>query len=682
GGNGGSGVTFGDTHGYGTGTSSGAGTANGGAGGTGDNVTFTLKDGAVTLGNDIVDRVHVIAGAGGSGGAGAGAGAGGSGGDATLKGGANTILTLRGSGVDFEVASGAGGITAGGPGAKGGAALVEMQGSTLNFTNGGKFWIEKGTANDGDGGDITINIGTLMATGSTISMRSFGRRAADDVVNLGALTLINDGASPGGYETRDKWTADGKGDFNYTFQNLYVVGKNNRFATETENDTFAGDFTGAGLYTPGNTGIITLDISGVARGETVLNATAGQPSNGIAGYGANYTDGVDLDGFNYDNLFIQTTYDSAVAQSGAANKITLISGAANGTDTAVIVAYGTSGRVVYNIDYTVGVAATSMGNVKAFAGPVDDFGYSAYLASNMAGLQTARDAYLSTFYLLDNFIETPELDKIMLKMVTIGRGSWKDKYDAGHIENDMWGFNLGLGYKTGTGLGLTTFGAFLEGGKGDYDTWNNTVLSGLVQGSGEIEYFGGGLVFHNQFQNNVYVEASVRSGSLDNEFSDSFGAGTYYDSSTSYFGAHLGLGCKQYISDDFDMNYYGRMIWTRLNSNDFSNLAGERFNMDLADSFRTQLGFRAAKSFGNGAVKAYGGLAWQHEFDGEGSGRIDGRNIVSMGDVDMKGSSALGEFGFQIRPGGDAPYVIEAGVFGSLGQSQGAGGTVGLKVEF
>jgi hypothetical protein len=254
------------------------------------------------------------------------------------------------------------------------------------------------------------------------------------------------------------------------------------------------------------------------------------------------------------------------------------------------------------------------------------------------------------------------------------------------VDVDTFGANLALGHTLEAGSALLTLGAFIEAGNGNYSTYNFLPTFGHTEGDGESKYFGGGVFAQADFAGGLYLEGSVRGGSVDDEFQNFAGLlGTGYDESSSYFGAHLGLGYKWDASwEGGQFDTYLKGFWTRLSSTDFRLGNGDQVMMDAADSFRTRLGGRYTRTYDNG-TQLYAGAAWEHEFDGRADGRIllDGVNRYAWfnNSAESKGSSAFMEAGVLINPN-DANYSIDIGLFGLAGQQEGIGGTVGFKFAF
>ena len=74
----------------------------------------------------------------------------------------------------------------------------------------------------------------------------------------------------------------------------------------------------------------------------------------------------------------------------------------------------------------------------------------------------------------------------------------------------------------------------------------------------------------------------------------------------------------------------------------------------------------------------YGGLAYEHEFGGEATGRVDGASIRS---ADIGGGSVFGEIGAKIVPG-ESRWGLDLFVHGFAGKKRGVSGGVSVAYKF
>ncbi|MDR0723893.1 MAG: hypothetical protein LBF23_01765 [Endomicrobium sp.] len=132
-------------------------------------------------------------------------------------------------------------------------------------------------------------------------------------------------------------------------------------------------------------------------------------------------------------------------------------------------------------------------------------------------------------------------------------------------DSSVWGHNL-------------TLGLFYEHGQGKYETYNffdyDNTNEFIVAGKGNANYNGGGLLARLDLVNNIYFDASARLGNTYSDFL-TFGLNKLsrlsYDYSTTYYGAHGGLGYLLNLNDNLGLDFSGKYF--------FTNLAGREVNL-------------------------------------------------------------------------------------------------------
>ncbi|MDR1417760.1 MAG: hypothetical protein LBI80_01150 [Endomicrobium sp.] len=127
-----------------------------------------------------------------------------------------------------------------------------------------------------------------------------------------------------------------------------------------------------------------------------------------------------------------------------------------------------------------------------------------------------------------------------------------------------------------------TLGLFFEHGQGKYETstfFQDSQDDWTVLGNGNAYYNGGGILARLDLVNNIYFDASARLGNVSSDYftSDlskisSFG----FDYSTTYYGAHGGLGYLLNLNDNLGLDFSGKYF--------FTNLAGKN-NVELPGTY-------------------------------------------------------------------------------------------------
>jgi outer membrane autotransporter protein len=256
----------------------------------------------------------------------------------------------------------------------------------------------------------------------------------------------------------------------------------------------------------------------------------------------------------------------------------------------------------------------------------------------------------------------------------IGGGDVKYKTGS-HVDMQNWNLILGVASRPEVQSGQLTLAAFIEYGKGDYDSYNSFNEGG--KNSGDAHYYGIGGLMKMQYANNWYSEASLRFGHLKNEFDakdlkDANGVGADYDTSGSYASFHLGGGYLWQLNPDTTLDTYAKFFYTRQEGDKTRADTGEQLDFDDIESKRLRLGGRFTHAFDT-TKSLYAGLAYEYEFDGKAKAKTYGYQID---DPELKGSTGIGELGVQFKPKANSPLSIDLGIQGYVGQREGVTGGV------
>jgi len=257
----------------------------------------------------------------------------------------------------------------------------------------------------------------------------------------------------------------------------------------------------------------------------------------------------------------------------------------------------------------------------------------------------------------------------------LNSGSHVDMRSVALMAGVAWGQNFDFG--------RPTLGAFFEYGTGSYDTYNSFSNAPSVKGKGDTRYYGGGILGRMDFRNNIYTEASARMGRLHNEYkggdlTDAMDRKATYDSSTSYYGFHLGAGYVWSISEKASLDLYGKYFWTRVAGDSVTLSTNDPVKFEDADSSRLRLGGRFAYAV-NEMVSPYIGAAWEHEFDGKARASTYGFDIPAPS---IGGSTGIGEIGLSLTPTENRRLSFDLGVQGYTGKRDGVTGSLQMRWEF
>ena len=183
--------------------------------------------------------------------------------------------------------------------------------------------------------------------------------------------------------------------------------------------------------------------------------------------------------------------------------------------------------------------------------------------------------------------------------------------------------------------------------------------------------------FNGSENGHGYLEASGRVGNADTDYTnsglrDAYGRAASYSTDGTYYGAHIGAGYVQKLDEKSSIDWYGKLLWARLEGGSADLSTGEHLTFDDADSLRLRIGGRwnyAASDF----VSYYAGLGYEYEFDGEASGFTNG---LALGDEDLTGGSGVAELGISFKPSKNSPFSLELNLAGFTGEREGFRGGV------
>lgn len=248
----------------------------------------------------------------------------------------------------------------------------------------------------------------------------------------------------------------------------------------------------------------------------------------------------------------------------------------------------------------------------------------------------------------------------------------RSKYDVNSdIKINGWSTIVGAGNaEKFSGGDEFAWGVFYENGSGNYRTYNE-FNDEFFHGDGSLVYNGGGVAARYENAHGVYTEGSLRAGMLksemDNALHDGSGAEYGYDSSSAYYGAHIGIGQVIQLSDDSSVDVYGKFFHTYTEGDNFS-VGNDKFEFDSINSDRLRIGARVTTNKEN-KFSTYYGLAYEYEFNGSAGMRAAGMEVPEQS---LRGSSYMAEAGLNYQPSADSPWSFDLNMRGYAGERQGA----------
>ena len=250
----------------------------------------------------------------------------------------------------------------------------------------------------------------------------------------------------------------------------------------------------------------------------------------------------------------------------------------------------------------------------------------------------------------------------------VGLGNLRAK-SGSHVDTKSIGLSLGFAREIENKSGKLLVGPVVEYGHGKYDSYQDNGITA----DGKSSYWGIGVIAKQTNHNGFYYEGSLRAGRTKSDYgSDSARPGNHvsYDSSATYWAAHLGAGKLFDIGHDNTLDVYGKYFYSHTGGDSttiYIGAASEGVDFSAVNSHRLRIGTRLTHAL-NAKNKIYGGLAWQYEFNG------DARAVYSVSgeapSPSVKGSSGMLELGWQVKPG-KSPMTIDLGVTGWVGKQRG-----------
>ena len=532
-------------------------------------------------------------------------------------------ITLGANGVTFDIASNktlAKNLTGSNPGnlTKTGAGTLALTGSTYDYT--GLTVVEQGIL-DASASELTNSKGLTLLGDTT-----FKANTSQDW----------DGKQLVVYDNGSDNSATYQGNLTATNSNLYFIasGDNtnpllkviNNGTDNNGNVNIAGSnynigFTGKTTFDEGQT--LTL-----IEADGTIDASGLQQGNGI--------DGI-------DDIKIGSTITQSITDVTTVPEV-----ASNGS------------KLIATLGSTLAADEASVLNASMLGG----------LAFNLQGADLiAREG-------MEAAVRSAQLDNNHAVFAALTRSS----LDYGAVDVDGTNMLAGLAWRSTTGAGSLTYGVFAEHGDGSYDTHAN-INGTSLHGEGDTDYTGGGILarmdFNGSENGHGYLEASGRVGNADTDYTnsglrDAYGRAASYSTDGTYYGAHIGAGYVQKLDEKSSIDWYGKLLWTRLEGGSADLSTGEHLSFDDADSLRLRIGGRwnyAASDF----VSYYAGLGYEYEFDGEASGFTNG---LALGDEDLTGGSGVAELGISFKPSKNSPFSLELNLAGFTGEREGFRGGV------
>lgn len=588
----------------------------------------------------------------------------------------NTV-TFDGFEAGYDHNCAAGSNMADGEGTPGDA---DVTGNTITIKNSKMWGKVAGGYSTGDqevsGNVVTIGEGTTVADGG--SLQIFGGISKADSQNIKNNTV----------NILTSITLDAlKGAENST----YSAGNNGNtlnIAAKNVTTQWFGGFENINFFLP----------SDIAAGDTMLKVTNeyGTDLNGV-NVGVAAQSGVKLVKGDTVNLLESTKLSNAPTgdrkiDSNIKNNIKMVA----------------AGDVLSDTEYTFELGSTdttltaTVKDIQPYTGDSDG-GES----SNVLGSDEEKASAIKTSQRVKSLVETPEAAAMMINrgsdMLT-GAGFTQAKVAADASEGgefapfaavggsnlransgshvDTKGYNLNVGFAREVKKGNKTYllAPVVEYGRGSYDSYQNNG----IKADGKSRLWGVGVMGRQTNSRGLYYEGSLRAGRVKSDYSSQLSVATHasYDSSSSYWAGHLGVGTVSKLKGNNTLDTYAKYFYSHMDGDEvdvkINGAAGaDQITFDSVESERLRLGARFTHHV-NDNNSVYVGAAYQYEIKGDARATYHGCETASPS---VKGSSGMMELGWQIKPG-KSPVSVDLGVTGWAGKQRGVVGNLGFKYNF
>ena len=257
----------------------------------------------------------------------------------------------------------------------------------------------------------------------------------------------------------------------------------------------------------------------------------------------------------------------------------------------------------------------------------------------------------------------------------------RSSYDVSDdLKINGWSDIVGFGRTHKTGAGDFDWGIFYENGTGNYRTYNN-FNSEFFRGDGNLLYNGGGVAARLRRDDGFYYEASLRAGTLKSEMSNAVkdGAGNFYgyESDSTYYGAHVGVGKVLDLGGDKELDVYGKYFHTYVDGDNFA-IDGDNFTFDSVKSDRVRIGAQLTTNKNNKWSAVYG-LAYEYEFSGDSDMRAVQFDLPTQS---LEGGTVIGKIGLKFKDAAASPWSLDLNLTGYQGQRDGFSGMVQATYNF
>ncbi len=254
--------------------------------------------------------------------------------------------------------------------------------------------------------------------------------------------------------------------------------------------------------------------------------------------------------------------------------------------------------------------------------------------------------------------------------VAVGGSNMRAK-SGSYVDTHGWNINAGFARVLKNKNGTMAFGPIVEYGRGNYTSH----LDGGTRGDGDAKFFGIGAFLRQNNTNGFWYEGSIRGGRMDSDYRGNLNhQDVTYDTDSNYFGAHLGVGKVNKVSEKGNLDLYTKLFYAHQRGAGADLSTGEHIEFDAVNSLRWRVGGKYSHQVSKTGLM-YAGLAYEYEFKGDATASYQGMSTPSPS---IKGSSGLLELGYRMKPGAKSPITLDFGLNLWAGKKRGIVGLLNV----
>ncbi len=247
-------------------------------------------------------------------------------------------------------------------------------------------------------------------------------------------------------------------------------------------------------------------------------------------------------------------------------------------------------------------------------------------------------------------------------------------------------------YELGTGFDLNGTSLTVGGALRINDKWSGVGFANFsdanadstvegFRGDSDIKTYSAGVALRYQTEMPFYTEGALVVGQADTDFVGYYTNDTArYDTKRLYTTAQLGVGSDFALSDNVNLNLYGRYSFTYLDGDKVSlnNTYNDTFDVDDTMVHAMRVGARVKGSVAPN-VQWFAGAAFERVLDGDVEAMVKDAKLKTE---TLKGNVGIFEVGATLAPNDLGPWTMDVKAGAYAGDRRGISGSVNFNYVF